>query len=247
MNRYFYILILIFHISFAQDAFENGNKCYQKDNFQGAITNYESVLASGKQSAEVYYNLGNCFYKLHKIAPSIYNYEKALQLNPSDEEIKTNLDFARKMTIDDIKIVPKVGFNKLIEEFTSSYYYDTWAWISVIFSFAFLGCFIGYYFSRLAFTKRIYFTGMFLVLFGIVISVSSGIYEKNRILNDKPAIIFAENASVKGEPKSSATEIILLHEGTKVFVIESVADWKKVQLTDETTGWIQADAIKELN
>ena len=151
------------------------------------------------------------------------------------------------MTIDDIKIVPKVGFHKLIEDFTSSYYYDTWAWIAVVFGFVFLGFFIGYYFSGTTFKKRIYFTGMFLILFGIVVSVASGIYEKNRISNDKPAIVFAENASVKGEPKSSSTETILLHEGTKVYVLESIANWKKVQLTDETTGWIQEDAIKELN
>ncbi len=247
MKKTIYIFLLISQVFWAQNTFEKGNQLYQKDNYQDAIANYESVLASGKQSAEVYFNLGNCYYKLHKVAPAIYNYEKALQLNPNDEEIKTNLDFARKMTIDDIKIIPKVGFHKLIEDFTSSYYYDTWAWIAVVFAFVFLGFFIGYYFSGTAFKKRIYFTGMFLILLGIVISVSSGIYEKNRISSDKPAIVFAENASVKGEPKSSSTETILLHEGTKIYVLESVANWKKVQLTDETTGWIQEDAIKELN
>lgn len=247
MNKYCYILILTFQFSFAQNAFEKGNQSYQKENFQEAITHYESVLASGKHSAEIYFNLGNCYYKLHKIGPAIYNYEKASLLNPNDIEIKTNLDFARKMTIDDIKIIPKVGFNKLIEDFTANYYYDTWAWIAVVFAFVFLGFFIGYYFSGTAFKKRIYFVGMFLFLVGITISVFAGIYEKNRISNDKPAILFAETASVKGEPKPNASETILLHEGTKVYVIESIANWKKIQLTDETTGWIREDAIKELN
>jgi hypothetical protein len=135
----------------------------------------------------------------------------------------------------------------LIEDFTSSYYYDTWAWIAIGFAIGFLVFFIGYYFSGLAFKKRIYFTGMFVILIGIVISVFSGIYEKNRIINDKPAIVFAETASVKGEPKSTSPETILLHEGTKVYIIESIANWKKVQLTDETTGWISDQAIKELN
>jgi len=227
MKKIIYIFLLISQVFWAQDAFEKGNQLYQKENYTAAINNYESVLANGQQSAELYFNLGNCYYKLHKVAPAIYNYEKALQLNPNDEEIKTNLDFARKMTIDDIKIIPKVGFHKLIEDFTSSYYYDTWAWIAVVFGFVFLGFFIGYYFSGTAFKKRIYFTGMLLILFGIVVSVASGIYEKNRISNDKPAIVFAENASVKGEPKSSSTETILLHEGTKVYVLESIANWKK--------------------
>lgn len=250
MKKLFYLFLFITASVFAMDVsnpFIDGNVQYNDGKYEAAITSYESVLANGQQSAELYFNLGNCYYKLHKVAPAIYNYEKALQLNPNDEEIKTNLDFARKMTIDDIKIIPKVGFHKLIKDFTSSYYYDTWAWIAVVFSFVFLGFFIGYYFSGTAFKKRIYFTGMFLILVGIVISVSSGIYEKNRISNDKPAIIFAENTSLKGEPKSSSTETILLHEGTKVYVLESIANWKKVQLTDETTGWIQEDAIKELN
>lgn len=246
MNKFVYILILIFQFSLAQTAFEKGNQLYQKENYQEAITNYESVLASGKQSADLYFNLANSYYKLHKVAPAIYNYEKALQLNPNDEEIKTNLDFARKMTIDDIKIIPKVGFNKLIEDFTSNYYYDTWAWIAVAFAFLFLAFFVGYYLSATTLKKRIFFTGMFLVLILIGVSVASAFYEKNRKSTEKAAIIFSETTSLKGEPKSTSTETILLHEGTKVYILESIANWKKVQLTDETTGWVSDEAIKEL-
>jgi tetratricopeptide (TPR) repeat protein len=246
MKKFIIILILIFQLSSAQTAFEKGNQLYQKENYTEAINSYESILASGEHSADLYFNIGNCYYKLHKVAPAVYNYEKALQLNPNDDEIKTNLDFARKMTIDDIKVVPKVGFSKLIEDFTSSYHYDTWAWIAVVFAFLLLVFFAGYYLSGTAFKKRIFFSGMFFIFLGIVLSVSSGIYEKNRIASEKPAIIFAETASVKGEPKANGPETILLHEGTKVYVLESIANWKKIQLTDESTGWINEDAIKEL-
>jgi tetratricopeptide (TPR) repeat protein len=246
MKKLFYIFLLISQVFWAQTAFEKGNQWYQKDNYKEAIANYESVLATGKQSAELYFNLGNCYYKMHKVAPAIYNYEKALQLNPKDEEIKTNLDFANRMTIDDIKEIPQVGFNKLLQDFTSRYHYDTWAWISVIFAFVFLGCFVGYYFSGTALRKRIFFFGMFVVLIGITVSVSSGISEKNRLANERPAIVFADKASLKGEPKQSSSETILLHEGTKVYVLESIANWKKIQLSDETTGWIDENAIKEL-
>ena len=247
MKKFIVILILIFQFSNAQTAFEKGNQFYQKENYTEAINSYESVLASGEHSADLYFNIGNCYYKLHKVAPAVYNYEKALQLNPNDDEIKTNLDFARKMTIDDIKVVPKVGFSKLIEDFTSSYHYDTWAWIAVVLAFLLLVFFAGYYLSGTAFKKRIFFSGMFFIFLGIVLSVSSGIYEKNRIASEKPAIIYAETASVKGEPKATSPETIMLHEGTKVYVLESIANWKKIQLTDESTGWISEDAIKELN
>jgi tetratricopeptide (TPR) repeat protein len=246
MKRLLFILILISQISLAQTAFETGNQFYQKENYQAAINSYESILNSGKHSAEVYFNLGNCYYKLNKVAPAIYNFEKALLLNPNDKDIQTNLDFARKTTIDDIKVVPKVGFQKLIQDVTSKYHYDTWAWITVTLAFVFLFFFVGYYFSQTTLLKRVFFIGMFLFLLAIVVSVSSAIYEKNHYENEKPAIVFAEITTVKSEPKNSSSDAFVLHEGAKVYVLESIANWKKIELTDETIGWIQADAIKEL-
>ena len=250
MMKFLYLFLFISASVFATDvanSFQDGNAHYNNGKYEAAITSYESVLASGQQSAALYFNLANSYYKLNKVAPAIYNYEKALQLNPNDQEILTNLDFAKKMAIDDIKVVPKVGFDKLIADFTSGYRYDTWAWISIAFAFMFLAFFIGYYFSPTAFKKRIYFTGMFVVLLLLLTSVFAAIFEKNRISTEKAAIIFAETASLKGEPKASSQETILLHEGTKVYIIESIANWKKVQLTDETTGWISDEAIRELN
>jgi len=246
MKKIFYIILLIFQVSLAQNAFEQGNQYYQKENFQAAISSYESIINSGKESADVYFNLGNCYYKLHKVGPAVYNYEKALLLNPNDQETKTNLDFARKMAIDDIKIIPKVGFHKLIQDFTSTYHYDTWAWIAVALALVFFLFFLGYYFSGTTLKKRIFFTGMFVILLGITLSVSAGIFERNRLENEKPAIVFAETAPVKSEPKTSSPDTFILHEGTKVYILESIANWKKIELTDETTGWIESSAIKEL-
>lgn len=246
MKKTLYLFLLIFQVSLAQTAFEQGNQYYQKENYQAAITSFESIINSGKESSEVYFNLGNAYYKLHKVAPAIYNYEKALLLSPNDEEIKTNLDFARKMTIDDIKVIPRVGFQKLISDFTSKYYYDTWAWIAVAFAFLFLAFFAGYYFSQRTVLKRIFFFGMFVWLAGIGLTAASGFYEKNRTDSEKPAIIFAETTPLKNEPKINSQDATVLHEGTKVYILESIANWKKVELTDETTGWIEEDAIKEI-
>jgi len=246
MKKILILLLLVPKVFWAQSAFEEGNKFYGKENYQQAISSYESVLATGKQSAELYFNLANSYYKLHKVAPAIYNYEKALLLNPNDTEIKTNLEFARKMAIDDIKVIPKVGFNKLIADFTSKYYYDTWAWIAVAFAFLFLLFFGGYYFSQKTVLKRIYFIGMFVALLGIVLSAASGFYEKSRNENERPAIVFAENAPLKSEPKMNSQDTTVLHEGTKVYILESIANWKKVELTDETTGWVEDNTIKEI-
>ncbi|MGC4040837.1 MAG: tetratricopeptide repeat protein [Flavobacterium sp.] len=246
MRKIVILLLLVSTGVWSQAAFEEGNKFYEKENYAAAISSYESVLASGKQSSDLYFNLANSYYKLHKVAPAIYNYEKALLLSPNDAEIKTNLEFARKMAIDDIKVIPKVGFNKLIIDFTSKYHYDTWAWIAIASAFLFLVFFIGYYFSVKTILKRIFFIGMFVWLLGIFLSAASGFYEKGRIQNERPAIVFAENAPLKSEPKATAQEATLLHEGTKVYILESIANWKKVELTDETTGWMEDNTIREI-
>ena len=194
----------------------------------------------------MYFNLGNCYYKLNKVAPAIYNYEKALVLNPNDSEILNNLKFAQKRTVDEIKVVPTVGFAKLLRDFTAICHYNSWAWISVGFSVLFLVSFLGYYFSALTLHKRLFFAGMFVLFLLLLISVASAIFEKSHFKKERPAIVFAEMTDVKSEPQNKGNSVIILHEGTKVFVKETVDNWKKIQLTDGSEGWIDSNAIQEV-
>lgn len=246
MKNIVYIFLLITQVFFAQNGFEKGNALYEKGKYEQAIAAYESVLKSDKHSAELYFNLGNSYYKLNKVAPSIYNYEKALVLSPNDSEIANNLKFAQKLTIDEVKVVPKVGFAKLLRDFTAIYHYNTWAWIAVVFAILFLGFFIGYYFSHSAVFKRIFFFGMFVLVSLLLISVSAAIFEKSHFENERPAIIFAEITEVKGEPQKASPATLILHEGTKVYVKQVLGNWKKIQLTDGTEGWIESTTIKEV-
>jgi hypothetical protein len=246
MKNLVYIFLFITSFLFAQSGFEKGNALYQKGQYEQAIQAYESVLDSRQQSADLYFNLGNCYYKLNKVAPSIYNYEKALVLAPEDVDITNNLKFAQKLTIDEVKEVPKVGFAKLLHDFTGMFHFNTWAWISVVFGFLFLGFFIGYYFSLAAVLKRIFFFGMFVWVLFLLVSVGAAIFEKNHFVTDRPAIVFAEVTEVKSEPQKASPATFVLHEGTKVFVKEILGKWKKIELTDGTEGWIESDAIREV-
>ena len=247
MKNYLSLLLLfISQLFFAQTNFDKGNDLYQKGKYKEAVAAYESVLKGNQQSAELYYNLGNCYYKLNQVAPAIYNYEKALVLNPDDADVANNLKFAQKKTIDEIKVVPKVGFAKLLRDFTGIYHFNTWAWMAVSFAFFFLLCFLGYYFSQLTLTKRAFFYGMFLFLICVLVSVAAALFEKSHFDNEKPAIIFADIAEVYSEPQKASTTSLVLHEGTKVYVLETVSNWKKIQLTDGTEGWLQSNTIKEV-
>lgn len=253
MKKILYILFFITGFVFANEsdevskAFANANDLYKKENYEAAAAKYEFINSNLKvESAELYFNLGNCYYKLDKIAPAIYNFEKALLFNPNDETIKTNLEFAQKKAIDDIKVVPEVGISKAIYAFVGTWHYDSWAWAAVIMSLLFLLTFLGYYFGNTTLIKRIFFTGMFVFLVGIIIAVSAAFLQKQNDVKTKPAIVFSSAVNVKAEPKNTSEDVLVLHEGTKVFVLETLDNWKKIQLTDKTQGWIEKDAIKEL-
>jgi tetratricopeptide (TPR) repeat protein len=246
MKNIFYIVLFFSQVFFAQTGFEKGNDLYKDGKYDLAVKAYESVLATNKESAELYFNLGNCYYKLQLTAPAIYNYEKALVLDPTNAAVLNNIKFAQKQTIDEIKVVPKVGFAKLLRDFTGIYPFDTWAWITIGFAMTFLLFFMGYYFSQRAVVKRIFFVGMFVVLLFQIMSMSAAFFEKSHFDNEKPAIVFAESTEVKSEPQKASTATFVLHEGTKVYVIESLENWKKIQLTDGTEGWIESSAIKEV-
>ena len=246
MKNIFYILLLISQVFFAQTGFEKGNDLYNKGKYAEAAKEYESVLVTNKESVELYFNLGNCYYKLHQTAPAIYNYEKALVLNPSDKDVLNNIKFAQKQNIDEIKVVPKVGFAKLLRDFTGIYPFDTWAWISICFAFLFLSFFMGYYFSQTVMLKRIFFLGMFVILLLLAMSIAAAFFEKSHFDNEKPAIVFAESTELRNEPQKSSSVTFVLHEGTKVYVEETLGNWKKIQLTDGSEGWIEGNSIKEV-
>lgn len=241
------ILFLLFPVLLlGQTAFEQANELYQKEQFEEAAQGYEQILASGQHSTEVYFNLANAYYKLNQIAPAIYNYEKALLLSPNNSKIKNNLSFAQNMTIDDIKELPKVGFVNWVSEFTSVYYFDTWAKIAVVFSCLFLLSFVGYYFMKKTSIKRFFFAGMLLWIVLCISSILIATFEKKQAELDNPAIVFAESVVLTSEPNQSGSSVAVIHEGAKVYVLESVDEYYKVELLNGTEGWLIKSAVKRL-
>lgn len=252
MKQLIYLLILFISSSlFATDettSFATANQLYQQGKYQEALTKFEAIAQqnSGQISAELYFNIANCYYQTHQVAPAIFNYEKALLVNPDFENAKTNLEFAKKLRLDDIKEIPKVGVGKLLFDFTTVLHYDIWAWLAVVFSILLVVCFVVYYFSEKVIVKRIFFISMSVQILLIALFIFFGFFQKSQIEKEQPAIVFAEEVELMKEPNASQKSKQTLHEGTKVFVLSTKGDWKKVQLTDDTIGWIIPDAIKML-
>lgn len=248
-----HIVILVFcffsTIVFSQNdtLFDEANALYNDGKYAEAIDKYETILASGQHSAELYFNLGNANYKLNNIAPSIYYYEKALLLNPEDKDIKNNLvGYAQNMTIDAIDNVPQVGFTRIINNIVNSFSTDTWAKIAVIGVVIFVVLFLLYHFSYATSKKRVAFVISLSSLFLACFSVAMAFQKQSLDKKDNPAIVFAQESRVKSEANKSSEEVFRLHEGTKVQVLETYEDWKKIQLSDKSTGWIPSKDIKIL-
>src|SRR5690554_3215231 len=233
------ILFLFPILLFGQGSFNQANELYQQEKYQEAIQVYEQILDNGQHSVELYYNLGNAYYKLNKIAPAIYNYEKALLLEPNNSDVKNNLKFAQNMMIDSFSEVPKVGFSNWLSGFTSVYHYDIWANIAIGFSFLVLLSFIGYYFISRIVLKRSFFGLAVLFLVCSILSVMIASFEKNQSENYNPVI-------VKSEPNASASNAAVIYEGTKVYIQESLDQYYKVELPNRMNGWILKNSVKTL-
>ncbi|TSE04684.1 MULTISPECIES: tetratricopeptide repeat protein [Aquimarina] len=249
MKRIVEILIfLIITSGLAQDeeAFQRGNSLYNQEKYQEAIDAYKTILDTGQESASLYYNLGNAHYKLSNIGFSIFYYEKALKLKPNDDDIKNNLAFAQKATIDAIDIIPEGFISKIIKKFTNMFSFDRWAWFSVICVVLFVILFILYYTTHISSKKRLFFASSWLLLVFSLFAVFFAFKQYNFNKNNQFAIIFAQETTIKSEPNLRSEEVFELHEGTKVQVTETVNDWKKIKLADGKIGWIPATDLKEL-
>lgn len=234
----------------AQDKnalFIQGNDHYNEGEFQEAITTYEGIINGGQHSSDLYFNLANAYYKTNQVAPSIFYYEKALQLAPKDKDIKNNLAFAQNMTIDAIDVIPEVGFSKIVKNLVNSFSFDVWSILSVALVVLFVILFLSYYFSYGTNKKRLMFVSSFASLaFGLIaLAFAFQKYEFDQ--NENAAIVFSRESEVRTEPNFRSETAFNLHEGTKVQIIEKYdEEWAKVKLSDGKTGWISIEDIKEL-
>jgi tetratricopeptide (TPR) repeat protein len=236
-------------ILFSQNAnqlFVEGNKLYKQEKYNQAIEKYLQAINTNQVSPELYYNLANAYYKTNKVAPSIYFYEKALQLKPNDKAIKINLDLAKQMTLDNIEPMPKTIWQKITANTIQKLSYNTWAYLSVFFVFIFAFLFLRYHFSSQTSTKRLLFITSIISAIFTILSFWFAFETFNIAKGNKFAIIYVPETSIKNAPMLSAERVFNLHEGTKVKIIESKDNWKKIKIADGQTGWIISDEIKEL-
>lgn len=233
----------------AQDLdslFVQANKSYQQEDYLNALEMYMEIENQNVVSGELFYNMANVYYKTNKVAHAIYYYNKALSIEPNNKDILFNLEFAKRMTLDNIEELPKSVSQKFREFVVLKFTYNTWAIISVSFAFLFALLFLLYHFSYSTGLKRIYFitSGITIILVSLSLLFS---YQNYRyVTSTRMAIIFVQQSQVKSAPTKSSEVNFELHEGTKVFVLESLDNWVKIKIADGKMGWIEEEDMKEL-
>lgn len=249
MKKLIFLFTLLFSLSgIAQNSqlFEAANNAYAEGNYKQAVAQYEQILKNGETSAELHYNLGNSYYKLSRIAPSIYHFEKALQLDPRNEDARNNLTFARTMAIDALGEEESEGFWGIFDRSTSAFSAAGWAWVAIFCMLVFIVFFLVYYFSRRTMIKRLMFIGSMFFLVLAISSVAIGFFKQDLQQESNFAIVFSEEVEVKSEPSVRSAEAFLLHEGAKVKITENFQEWVEIELPNGSQGWMQENDLKRL-
>lgn len=247
MNRVYVFLMLLASFLLPANASlkTEADKAYQENDFKGAIEKYEAILEGGLESADIYYNLGNSYYKDKNIAKAVLNYERALLLSPGDDDIRYNLEMAKSKTVD--KVTPKseifiVTWISAIRDLMSE---SAWASFAVSCFILFLLGVSAYIFGSKMVIKKTGFSLAVVFLFFTVVGNLFADSQKDKLVNREGAIVMQVSVTVKSTPDESGTDLFVLHEGTKVFINDnSMKGWKEVSLEDGTRGWVPTESIE---
>ena len=242
------LAIMIFAIPAPATAItkKNADDEYKKGNYMQAIRDYEELLKKGP-GVELYYNLGNAYYRTDNITRAVLNYERALLLSPGDDDIRFNLQMARSKTID--KITPKsemffVTWYKSLVNFTSIDGWANTAIVSIAIALLLILCYL--FGKKILIRKAGFYGAMFFVLLFIASNIFA--YEQRRILTRRTgAIITSTSAALKKTPVANSEYNTIIHEGSRVEIIDdTMKDWKLVELEDGREGWIQSSQMERI-
>jgi hypothetical protein len=223
-----------------------GNKHYMDHDYEKAIDCYTRVVNMGFSAPSLYFNMGNAWYKQSNFPKAILYYEKARLLDPVDEDIRQNLAIANSRIVDKIENIPEFFLKRWMSSIAVLLSPDQWALVSLlIFALALAAFFLymftnGYRLKKLGFVAGVIFVALSLT--GILIMNN----RKQLMRHSHGAIVIAPVVNVKSSPDEQGTSVFVLHEGTRVVLMDSVLQWKEVKIPDGNKGWIQDRDLAEI-
>lgn len=240
----------------SSDLIQEADNAYMNDNFEQALQLYNQAADNDGVSSNLYYNIGNCYYRLGNMGKAIVNYERALKLDPSNNDAAANLAFVNTKIVDkpvdNSSLTEKIG-ERIINKFTA----NTWAWITFTIFALFIAAAAGYIFlSAVMLRKTCFFSGLVLIALtfcGIAVTITSA----RRTVSNENAIIISESVNLGTSPrapKDKSEEAFLLHEGTRLQIVDSLtttngetrSKWYEVKVDRDHRAWINSDNIEKI-
>ena len=217
---------------------------YQQNEFTKAISEYQSLAETGWISAELFYNLGNAYFKNHDIKSAILYFERAKRLAPNDEAIDFNLNLSRSLIFDKVEAVPELFLLTLGKAIRDWMTVRGWSWWSIGSFAAMLMLGLLFLFVRNISVRRF---ALGLCVFCFMLSITTftfGYLQKANIERTDEAIVFAPSVTIKSSPDDSGNNLFILHEGIKVRIENKIGDWCEVRIADGNKGWMRMDDLR---
>jgi len=229
------------------ERFDAANAAYNAKKYSDAITTYNSLIADGYSSSDLYYNLGNAFYRDNQIAQSIWCYEKCLLINPSHRDAKANLDFVNQTRLNEIETVPDNFFIYAWKAVYALMSWKSWTFVFLFTLVAFLALALLFLLSASDKKRRMLFVGSCVMLVFTLLSLAQSISGYRQINYTRNAIIMQEATSLKSAPDQTGTSVMVLRPGVKIRILEFKTPWLKVTAPDGTQGWMPENNVARLN
>ncbi len=236
------LIVVVFSHGFraAGESLTEAEKAYDAKQYKTAIRLYEQLLKEGYTSYQLYFNLGNSYYKNGNLGRAIHAYEIARKLEPDDEDIKINLSLANSKTVDKIDTKENFFITAVKSNVLSSLSTPAWAWLNIISLFVAATAFFLYYVLSSIAYKRVFFSVSMLFTFFFLVSYILGNSAVKAKSENKFAIVLEKEVKIMNEPTATANTKFRLHEGTKVRVVENNGDWMLIKLENGNEGWLKA-------
>lgn len=221
-----------------------GNKAYTGRFYQQAIDCYLKVVKNGYEAPELYYNIGNAYFKLNDYSSAILYFEKAKKLQPGDEDINYNLKVANTKIVDKIDAIPEFFIIHWYKDAANIFSFNIWAVLGLIIFVIFLGLLSVYLFSGVLKVRRIAFWCAVVTLLLTIKLFAFAQVQYSILNNTKEAVIFCPSVTAKSSPDDNSTDLFVIHEGTKIKIIDSVGEWSEIKIANGSMGWVNTSVFK---
>jgi tetratricopeptide (TPR) repeat protein len=222
------------------------NELYAKGDYSNAAKQYEKILSNEGMAPEIYFNLGNAYYKSNEIGRSILNYERALRLSPSFDDARFNLELVQLKVVDNIVPTQTFFIGRWIQNLVKLLTSNQWLFFSVgVFIFCILFAFIFVFGPSRFLRKSSFYISTVLLGVSFFALIFSGI-RKTQMCNHREAIVMSGVISVKSSPDKSGTDLFQLHEGAKVSIKSTLGQWTEIKLANGSVGWVEQVNIEKI-